>query len=112
MMWYGPCGFPFFPTNLKPRGCHELNGKTPFLFESGVLSFCRWEEEPKSGTMWSCRRGFAPGTLPKALKSEIEWAFRLFDGQAFNRMSIDHGGSYIGVSQQLLNSTDVIVCLQ
>jgi hypothetical protein len=54
--------------------------------------------------------GYSSGV--RTLKSEIEGAFGLFNGLAFNGMGINHCGSYIAVPQQLLNRADVIVPLE
>ena len=43
---------------------------------------------------------------------EIERAFGLFDGLALDGMGVNHGCPYIAVPQQLLNRTDIVICLQ
>ena len=39
--------------------------------------------------------------------SEIKRTASFFDGNAFNRMRVNHGGSDIAVPQQLLNRADI-----
>ena len=64
-------------------------------------------------------RHFVLGILPKIenqysvnRRSEIEGAFFLFKGRAFDRVGVDHGGAHVAVAQQFLDRADVIVGLQ
>ena len=62
-----------------------MNVETPFLTERrGFVLLGPAQGGTKNRALWRHGRGFTPGTLPGALKSEIERAFRLFDGQAFD----------------------------
>ena len=47
---------------------------------------------------------------PPVLK--IKWTAGFLDGYTFNRMRVNHGGSDIAVSQQLLYRSDVKICLK